>query len=171
MCKVLAMAAKGRWRILLIVKVGSSSQTAEVVGGICAKIPNYCMSWISISEVSLFSSCCREIRVNVSQYLKSFLAFLKGRGGRWALLFLPTWTSSSVHTQKNKEKKTHSDKPGLLENKSSWWPWKTPASVSFLLGTLCPKSFMRPVNPIITQLTLKEGSAAWDHWTTLHTVK
>lgn len=109
MCKVPAMAGKGRWRILLIVKVGSSSQTAEVVGGRahnCAKIPNYCMSWISISEVSLFSSCCREIRVNVSQYLKSFLAFLKGRGGRWALLFLPTWTSSSVHTQKNKEKKT-----------------------------------------------------------------
>lgn len=93
MCKVPAMAGKGRWRILLIVKVGSSSQTAEVVGGRahnCAKIPNYCMSWISISEVSLFSSCCREIRVltvKVSQYLTNFLAFLKGRGGRRAFLF------------------------------------------------------------------------------------
>lgn len=96
------IVAKGRWRVLLIANLGSSSQMTKVIrewAHNCAKNLNYCMSWVSISEGSLFwdVSCCREIKgVNcyVSHYLKNFLAFLKGRGGE---ISLPILLSPSAH--------------------------------------------------------------------------
>lgn len=141
------IAAKGRWRILLIVNLGSSSQMTKVIrewAHNCAKNLNYCKSWASISEGSLFwdVNCCKEIKgVNcyVSHYLKNFLAFLKSRRGEISLPVLlppPTWMSSSVH------EKTSCDTSGLFENKTSWWPLKIPASVLFLFGTLSKELYV-----------------------------
>lgn len=169
-------AAKGRWRFLLIVSLGNSSQMTKVLrewGRNCAKNLNYSMSWVSVSESSLFwdVSCCREIKgVNngcVSHYLE-FLSLVKGQ--RWR--DKPSCSSLPLrpHECLPLSMKKSCSVSGLLENKTYWWPLKIPASLSFLFGTLCPKSFMRTVNPIITQLTLKDGSAAQDHWTTLHAV-
>lgn len=122
----------------------------------------YYMSWVSISGGCLFwdVSCCREIKgVNcyVSHYLKNSLAFLKGRGGD-----KPSCASPSLgpHGRLPLAWKKSCGTSGLLESKTSWWPLKIHALVVFLFGTLCPKSFMCAVNPIITQLTLKEGTAA-----------